>query len=157
MQAQNMSEEARRGFLDAFRLGTRTTLVGFSVLGGIYSEGIDLVGDRLIGSIIVGVGLVKPTDESEVLRAYYDTKYEQGTEYAYVYPGFNRVLQAAGRVIRTETDRGVVVFLDERYAEPNYKALLPWQFRTAKFVGDNRSLESVLDRFWQKHNEKAGQ
>ena len=157
MQAQNMSEEARRGFLDAFRLGTRTTLVGFSVLGGIYSEGIDLVGDRLIGSIIVGVGLVKPTDESEVLRAYYDTKYEQGTEYAYVYPGFNRVLQAAGRVIRTETDRGVVVFLDERYAEPNYKALLPWQFRTAKFVGDNRSLESVLDRFWQKHNKKAGQ
>lgn len=157
MQAQNMSEEARRGFLDAFRAGTRTTLVGFSVLGGIYSEGIDLVGDRLIGSIIVGVGLTKPTDESEVLRAYYDTKYEQGTEYAYVYPGFNRVLQAAGRVIRTETDRGVVVFLDERYAEPNYKALLPWQFRTAKFVGDSRSLELVLDHFWQKHSEKAGQ
>ena len=73
-----------------------------------------------------------------------------GTEYAYVYPGFNRVLQAAGRVIRTETDRGVVVFLDERYAEPNYKELLPQQFRTAKFVGDTRSLESVIDRFWQK-------
>lgn len=150
MQAQNMSEEARRGFLDAFRIGNRTTLVGFCVLGGIYSEGIDLVGDRLIGSVIVGVGLTKPTDESEVVRAYYDSKYEMGTEYAYVYPGFNRVLQAAGRVIRTETDRGVVVFLDERYAEPNYKELLPQQFRTAKFVGDTRSLESVIDRFWQK-------
>lgn len=150
MQAQNMSEEARRGFLDAFRIGNRTTLVGFCVLGGIYSEGIDLVGDRLIGSVIVGVGLTKPTDESEVVRAYYDTKYEMGTEYAYTYPGFNRVLQAAGRVIRTETDRGVVVFLDERYAEPNYKELLPHQFRTAKFVGDTRSLESVIDRFWEK-------
>lgn len=157
MQAQNMSEEARRGFLDAFRIGNRNTLVGFSVLGGIYSEGIDLVGDRLIGSVIVGVGLTKPTDESEVVRAYYDTKYEQGTEYAYVYPGFNRVLQAAGRVIRTETDRGVVVFIDERYAEPNYKALLPHQFRAAKFVGDTRSLENVLDRFWEKNIKKAGQ
>lgn len=150
MQAQNMSEEARRGFLDAFRIGSRSTLVGFCVLGGIYSEGIDLVGDRLIGSVIVGVGLTKPTDESEVVRAYYDSKYEMGTEYAYTYPGFNRVLQAAGRVIRTETDRGVVVFLDERYADPNYKTLLPHQFRTAKFVGDTRSLESVIDRFWEK-------
>lgn len=150
MQAQNMSEEARRSFLDSFRAGTRTTLVGFSVLGGIYSEGIDLVGDRLIGSVIVGVGLTKPTDESEVLRAYYENKYEQGTEYAYTYPAFNRVLQAAGRVIRTETDRGVVVFIDERYAEPNYKELLPAQFRTAKFVGDTRSLEMVIERFWSK-------
>lgn len=150
MQAKNMSEEARRAFLDAFRIGNRTTLVGFSVLGGIYSEGIDLVGDRLIGSVIVGVGLVRPTDESEVLRAYYDNKYELGKEYAYVYPGFNRVLQAAGRVIRTETDRGVVIFIDERYAEQGYKELLPYQFRAAKFVGDTRSLESVLDRFWEK-------
>ena len=150
MQAKNMSEDARRAFLDAFRAGTRQTLVGFSVLGGIYSEGIDLVGDRLIGSVIVGVGLTKPTNESEVFRVYYDNKYEAGKEYAYTYPGFNRVLQAAGRVIRTETDRGVVVFIDERYAEPGYKELLPHQFRTAKFVGDTRSLESVLDRFWGK-------
>lgn len=148
MQAKNMSEAARREFLDAFRAGNRSTLVGFCVLGGIYSEGIDLVGDRLIGSVIVGVGLTKPTDESEVVREYYDSKYEAGKEYAYIYPGFNRVLQSAGRVIRTETDRGVVVFIDERYAEPMYKELLPQQFRTAKFVGDARSLEVVIDRFW---------
>ncbi len=150
MQSQNMSEESRRSFLDAFRSETRSTLVGFSVLGGIYSEGIDLVGDRLIGSVIVGVGLTKPSDESEVLREYYETKYEMGTEYAYTYPAFNRVLQAAGRVIRTETDRGVVVFIDERYAEPQYKELLPYQFRGAKLVGDTRSLEKVLDSFWEK-------
>lgn len=148
MQAKNMSEESRRAFLDAFRAGNRSVLVGFCVLGGIYSEGIDLVGDRLIGSVIVGVGLTKPTDESEVVREYYDTKYEAGKEYAYIYPGFNRVLQAAGRVIRTETDRGVVVFIDERYAEPMYKELLPQHLRTAKFVGDARSLEVVIDRFW---------
>ena len=151
MQAKNMSEEARRAFLDAFRAGARATLVGFSVLGGIYSEGIDLVGDRLIGSVIVGVGLTKPTNESEVVRVYYDNKYEAGKEYAYTYPGFNRVLQAAGRVIRTETDRGVVVFIDERYAEQGYKELLPHQFRAAKFVGDTRSLESVLDHFWNQN------
>ncbi len=150
MQAQAMSEEARRAFLDAFRAGMRSTLVGFSVLGGIYSEGIDLVGDRLIGSVIVGVGLTKPTDESEVLREYYDNKYEAGKEYAYTYPAFNRVLQAAGRVIRTETDRGVVVFIDERYAEPMYRELMPHQLRKAKFVGDSRSLEMVIDRFWNK-------
>lgn len=148
VQAKDMSEHARRGFLDAFRAGARTTLVGFSVLGGIYSEGIDLVGDRLIGSVIVGVGLVQPSDENEILRAYYDDKYEAGREYAYIYPGFNRVLQAAGRVIRTETDRGVVVFIDERYAEPTYKELMPAQYRTAKFVGDTQSLAAVLDRFW---------
>ena len=150
MQAKNMSEDSRRQFLDAFRMGTRATLVGFSVLGGIYSEGIDLVGDRLIGSIIVGVGLTKPTDESEVLREYYDNKYEAGKEYAYTYPAFNRVLQAAGRVIRSETDRGVVVFIDERYAEPMYKELMPYQFRRAKFVGDTRSLEMVIERFWKE-------
>lgn len=150
LQAKNMSEESRRAFLDAFVSGNRSVLVGFSVLGGIYSEGIDLVGDRLIGSIIVGVGLTKPTDESEVIREYYDNKYEAGKEYAYVYPGFNRVLQAAGRVIRTETDRGVVVFIDERYAEQGYKELLPHQFRAAKFVGDTRSLESVIDKFWNE-------
>lgn len=147
-QAKDMSEHARRGFLDAFRAGARTTLVGFSVLGGIYAEGIDLVGDRLIGSVIVGVGLVQPSDENEILREYYDDKYEAGREYAYIYPGFNRVLQAAGRVIRTETDCGVVVFIDERYAEPTYKELMPTQYRTAKFVGDTQALGAVLDRFW---------
>ncbi len=148
MQARSMSEQSKREFLNSFRIGNRSTLVGFSVLGGIYSEGIDLVGDRLIGSVVVGVGLTKPTDESEVLREYYDNKYEAGTEYAYTYPAFNRVLQAAGRVIRTETDRGVVVFIDERYAEPMYKELFPSQYRRAKFVGDSRSLEMVIDRFW---------
>lgn len=149
VQAKEMSEHARRGFLDAFRAGARTTLVGFSVLGGIYSEGIDLVGDRLIGSVVVGVGLVQPSDENELLREYYDDKYELGREYAYIYPGFNRVLQAAGRVIRTETDRGVIVFIDERYADPTYKELMPTQYRRAKFVGDAPSLASVLDRFWE--------
>lgn len=149
VQSKEMSERARRGFLDAFRAGARTTLVGFSVLGGIYSEGIDLVGDRLIGSVVVGVGLVQPSDENELLREYYDDKYELGREYAYIYPGFNRVLQAAGRVIRTETDRGVVVFIDERYADSTYKELLPTQYRRAKFVGDAPSLAAVLDRFWE--------
>ena len=120
----------------------------FSTRSARAHEGIDLVGDRLIGSVIVGVGLVQPSDENEILREYYDDKYEAGREYAYIYPGFNRVLQAAGRVIRTETDRGVIVFIDERYAEPTYKELMPAQYRTAKFVGDTQSLTAVLDRVW---------
>ncbi len=150
VQAKGMSESARRNFLDAFRAGVRTTLVGFSVLGGIYSEGIDLVGDRLIGSLIVGVGLLQPSNEGELVREYYDNLYELGREYAYIYPGFNRVLQAAGRVIRTETDRGVIVFIDERYAEEPYHTLLPAQFRRAKFVGDARALSAVIGGFWEK-------
>ncbi len=150
VQAKGMSEAARRNFLDAFRAGVRTTLVGFSVLGGIYSEGIDLVGDRLIGTVIVGVGLLQPSNEGELVREYYDNLYELGREYAYIYPGFNRVLQAAGRVIRTETDRGVIVFIDERYAEEPYHTLLPAQFRRAKFVGDARALSAVIGDFWEK-------
>lgn len=149
VQAKGMSETARRGFLDTFRAGARTTLVGFSVLGGIYSEGIDLAGDRLIGTVIVGVGLLQPSNEGELVREYYDNKYELGREYAYIYPGFNRVLQAAGRVIRTETDRGVIVLIDERYAEEPYHSLLPAQFRRAKFVGDVRALAAVVGDFWE--------
>ncbi len=150
VQSKSMSEEARRAFIDSFTVGNRSVLVGFSVLGGIYSEGIDLVGDRLIGSVIVGVGLTRPNEESELLREYCENKYEAGTKYAYVYPGFNRVLQAAGRVIRSEDDKGVVVFIDERYAAPEYKELLPDRFRTAKFVGDCNSLERVIEDFWQE-------
>ena len=149
-QKKDMTAKERADFLLEFEKESPSYLIGFCVMGGIYSEGIDLVGDRLIGSVIVGVGLTKPTNESEVIREYYENKYEAGKEYAYTYPGFNRVLQAAGRVIRTETDCGVVVFIDERYAEPMYKELLPYQFRGAKFVGDTRSLESVLDAFWSR-------
>lgn len=153
VQSRDMRSSERRAFLDAFSAENTETLVGFCVLGGIYAEGIDLVGERLVGSVIVGVGMIMPTNESEILAAYCEEKYEAGKEYAYIYPGFNKVLQAAGRVIRTERDRGVIVFIDERYAEEPYRSLLPRQYRHAKLCGEPRALSAVLHRFWASENK----
>ena len=124
--------------------------VGFCVLGGSFSEGVDLPGSRLIGSIIVGVGIPGLSNERNILRDYYDNKCDSGYHYAYTYPGMNRVLQAAGRVIRREEDRGVVVLIDSRYSEEPYLHLYPdhWQGITA--AGDAASLAHRVAQFWQK-------
>ncbi|MBQ9429039.1 MAG: ATP-dependent DNA helicase [Clostridia bacterium] len=153
VQSREMKSGERRAFLDAFSAENAETLVGFSVLGGIYAEGIDLVGERLIGSVIVGVGMILPTNESELLAAYCEEKYEAGKEYAYIYPGFNKVLQAAGRVIRTERDRGVIVLIDERYVAEPYRSLLPRQYRHAKLCGSARALSAVLKAFWARGDD----
>lgn len=150
VQSRDMNGRERRAFLDAFSAENTETLIGFCVLGGIYAEGIDLVGERLIGTVIVGVGMIQPSNESEILAAYCEEKYEAGKEYAYIYPGFNKVLQAAGRVIRTERDRGVIVLIDERYAEEPYRSLLPKQYRHAKLCGNARALAAVLSAFWER-------
>ena len=103
--------------------------LGFAVMGGVFGEGIDLVGDRLIGAIIVGVGLPQLCVERDLIRDYFQEKTGAGFDYAYTFPGMNRVLQATGRVIRSETDRGVVLLIDARFAEPRYRRLFPawWQ------------------------------
>src|SRR5439155_7174436 len=107
-------------------------LVGFAVMGGIFGEGIDLIGDRLVGAVIVGVGLPQLCVERDLIRGYFQEKNGCGFEYAYVYPGLNRVIQAAGRVIRSETDRGVVLLMDRRFGQPRYQKLLPkWWLVTA--------------------------
>lgn len=118
-------------------------------MGGIFSEGIDLVGNRLIGAAIVGTGLPQVGCEREILKAYYDQKGHQGFDYAYRYPGMNKVLQAAGRVIRTKEDRGVVLLLDERFLQSAYRSLFPpeWsgcQVCTVKQAGER------IRRFWQE-------
>ncbi len=150
VQEKNMDEASRSAFLDAFAANPSHALVGFCVMGGIYSEGIDLVGKRLIGAVVVGVGLPNLSDEREAIRCYYDEKNEHGREYAYTYPGMNRVLQAAGRVIRTEEDRGVVLLIDDRFATQEYIPLMPPHWRGLHYVGDLPSLSRLLHRFWHE-------
>lgn len=148
VQEKNSGEKKRREFISSFE-GDGERRVFFCVLGGIYSEGVDLVGDKLIGAIIVGVGIGQMSNERNVLAEYYEKKYEAGYDYAYTYPGINRVLQAAGRVIRSETDRGIIVLLDDRYADGKYMELFPPSWKSnIRFVGDAPSLREAAKRFW---------
>lgn len=138
LQSSNMTEQEREEFLEAFQENSAKTLIGFCVMGGIFSEGIDLTGERLIGAAIVGTGLPQVGCEREILKNYYDEKVQNGFAYAYRYPGMNKVLQAAGRVIRTKEDRGVVLLLDERFLQREYLELFPqeWQSYERCTVGN---------------------
>lgn len=125
LQRGGMSEEEREAFLAVFDASNEGTLVGFAVMGGIFSEGIDLVGDRLTGVAVVGVGLPQIGLERDIIRDYFNGQEKNGFDYAYVYPGMNKVLQAGGRLIRSENDRGVLLLVDDRYLQPHYARLLP--------------------------------
>lgn len=129
IQQTKMTEEEREHFLAEFQAGAEKTLVGFAVMGGIFSEGIDLVGDRLTGVAVVGVGLPQLGPERNLIKAYMDSTGKNGYEYAYVFPGMNKVQQAGGRLIRSETDRGVLMLIDDRYLQPLYQRLLPEEWR----------------------------
>lgn len=153
LQGRTMSHADRAAFLSAFEDPDHPVLA-FCVLGGIWGEGVDLAGDRLIGAIIIGVGLGNPDPVREEMAKYFRDKSERGMEYAYLYPGMNRVLQAAGRVIRDERDVGTVVLIDDRFATPTYRALLPPHWRSLTYVGNNRSLAELLRRFWRRHSEE---
>lgn len=125
VQTPMMPESDRQSFLDRFDAESPGTRVGFAVMGGIFGEGIDLAGKRLSGAVIVGLGLPGICPERERIRRYFDTHGEGGFEFAYLYPGINRVLQAAGRVIRTRSDRGLVLLIDPRFSTRRIRALLP--------------------------------
>ena len=143
-----MSEAERDLFLAKFTCEKVSRRVGFAVMGGIFGEGIDLEGDRLTGAAIVGVGLPGISVENELIRQYFDRIDGSGFDHAYLYPGINRVLQAAGRVIRSETDRGVVMLIDDRYATARYRNLLPdhWQ---PVHVRSDANMEKQLQQFWK--------
>ena len=145
IQEGNMSEEDRVEFLNRF--GDDTGVTGFCVMGGVFSEGIDLKGEKLIGAIIVGTGLPSISVNEQVLKEYYDGRYGKGFEYAYIYPGMNKVMQAAGRVIRTENDRGIIVLLDERFLQSSYRSLFPREWNNYKTVDMTNVREEILD-FW---------
>ncbi|WP_419875699.1 helicase C-terminal domain-containing protein [Candidatus Pristimantibacillus sp. PTI5] len=129
LQRPDMTEEERDRFLDTFQAGNGNSLIGFAVMGGVFSEGVDLAGDRLIGVIVVGVGLPQLGVERNMLKDYFNEQGKSGYDYAYVFPGMNKVLQAGGRLIRSETDRGTLVLIDDRYLQPQYQRLLPEEWK----------------------------
>ena len=125
------------------------TLLGFCVLGGIFSEGIDLKKDQLIGAIIVGTGLPMVCNEREILKKYFDRQGDNGFDYAYRYPGMNKVLQAAGRVIRTAEDIGIVALLDERFLTTPYQRMFPREWREYEDVS-LKEIGHYVERFWDE-------
>ncbi|MBO4808919.1 MAG: PD-(D/E)XK nuclease family protein, partial [Lachnospiraceae bacterium] len=155
IQENVMKEEDRENFLSMFSDENAVnessgTLIGFCVLGGIFSEGIDLKGDSLIGSIIVGPGIPQICKERGILKDFFSTHGENGFDYAYRYPGMNKVLQAAGRVIRTAEDIGIVVLLDNRFKNYDYVKLFPREWENVKRMNLDAS-EEVIGDFWKSH------
>ena len=150
IQQSGMRETEREAFLSRYQepAGTRS-LLGFCVLGGIFSEGIDLKGESLIGAAIVGTGLPQICHEREILRQYYEGRQMDGFAYAYRYPGMNKVLQAAGRVIRTKEDKGVILLLDDRFWDRDYQEIFPreWQDRTGCRLD---TVEDAVETFWKR-------
>ncbi len=149
VQRPGMTESERDDFLGAFAVEHGDTLVGFAVLGGIFGEGIDLVGERLIGVVIVGVGLPQLCIERDLIRDYFQPQNAAGFEYAYTFPGMNRVLQASGRVIRSETDHGVVLLIDARFNETRYRRLFPTWWKFVR-VRNSSGLEQAVGEFWSR-------
>lgn len=149
-QESGMEEEEREAFLKKFEKERNHSLVGFCVMGGIFSEGIDLTEDRLIGALIIGTGLPQVCREREIVKEYFDKKGMDGFAYAYQYPGMNKVLQAAGRVIRTEADRGMILLMDDRFATISYQRLFPREWEQHAYCQVD-SLAGQLQEFWLKY------
>jgi DNA excision repair protein ERCC-2 len=146
IQTPAMKEDERDEYLNMFSRENLETLVGFAVMGGIFGEGIDLIGDRLCGVVIVGVGLPGISPEREIIRKYFTEYNQAGFEYAYMYPGINRVFQAAGRLIRSESDRGVILLIDKRFSTVQYKPLFPREWHPIR-VRDNEQLGDIVKGF----------
>ena len=149
VQRPGMTEPEREQFLAALAVAAGRTQVGFAVMGGIFGEGIDLVGERLIGAVIVGVGLPQLEAGRDLIADYFSARQAFGFDYAYTFPGMNRVLQAIGRVIRSETDRGVVLLIDRRFGEARYRRLFPAHWRPV-IVRHPTTLEDSVREFWAR-------
>ena len=121
-------------------------------MGGVFSEGIDFIGDSLNGVIIVGVGLPLFCDENNIVKDYFDTEYQKGFEYAYIYPGFTKVIQAVGRVIRSNTDRGIAILMDERFTYSTYQALMPPHWTNKKVINNGYLMKKEIVDFYNKKN-----
>lgn len=150
VQGRGMAEAERDAFLARFAASNQEMLVGLAVMGGVFGEGIDLVGERLVGAVVVGAGVPQLGLERDLLKEYFDNQSGNGFAYAYQYPGFNRVLQATGRVIRTETDRGVIVLIDDRFTHARYRALFPSHWRDYQVVKNASEMKEKLERFWSQ-------
>ena len=148
VQESDMDEPSKQQFLSAFEV--KDDILAFCILGGIFGEGIDLTGDRLTGAGIVSVGLPQVNTYSNLLRDYYDSVGLDGFKYAYQYPGMNKVMQAVGRIIRTETDRGAALLMDRRFSSGNYMKNMPVHWNHLISIGDPGDLDDILADFWKK-------
>ena len=146
-QTNHMTEEDRETFLHSFEEERDCSMAALCVMGGIFSEGIDLKEERLIGAVIIGTGLPQVNTEQEILKEYFDEHGEHGFDYAYQYPGMNKVMQAAGRVIRTVHDRGIIALLDDRFLRPEYVALFPREWGTYTVV-NRYNVDQAVRAFW---------
>jgi Rad3-related DNA helicase len=150
IQKNDMREADREWFLNVFNdTGIKGSLVGFCVAGGMFSEGIDLRDESLVGAIIVGTGLPMICRHRDLLKDYFNGRGEDGFDYAYVYPGMNKVLQAAGRVIRTSSDAGVIELLDDRFLKKEQQYLFPREWDDVE-ITDKSTLSKKLTDFWKK-------
>jgi DNA excision repair protein ERCC-2 len=152
IQETDMPDERREDYLLSFSDKPGETMLAFAVLGGAFSEGIDLKGERLIGAAVIGVGLPLICAERNVLSDYFSRNgaSRDGFDFAYRYPGMNKVLQAAGRVIRGASDRGVVYLVDDRFGENAYRELFPADWVGYGRVNNERQLKESLERFWER-------
>ena len=150
IQDKDMNINQREEFLANFNDNPTSTTIGFAVLGGVFSEGIDLIHDRLIGAIIVGVGLPQVSFERDLIKNHYDNLGISGFDYAYTNPGKNKVMQAAGRVIRSELDKGVVLLIDQRFTYMKYKDMFKTEWSHYKIVRSSNDIISILNDFWNK-------
>lgn len=148
IQPPRMTEQQKNAFLDRFRKkGDSRSLAGLTVIGSLFNEGIDLIGEELTGVIVIGTGLPGLSPERDILRQYYEEKSNRGYEYAFMWPGFNRVTQAAGRLIRSEDDFGIVLLIDDRYGRPDYRRLLPEEWHTLH-TSDREEALGAIREFW---------
>ncbi len=149
VQDNSLNDLKKQEIIDKFK-NTTNTKVGFFVMGGVFSEGIDFIGDALSGVIIVGVGLPMVCDENNILKDYFEEIYHEGFDYAYTYPGFTKVIQSVGRVIRSESDRGVAILMDDRFTYNKYLSLMPPHWTNKKVITNSYLLKKELKDFNSK-------
>lgn len=154
VQTKDMSEESKESFLNKFNEARDSTHVGFCVLGSHFSEGVDLTNDKLIGVIVVGVGMPQIGVERDLIKKYFDgSECHNGFDYAYTYPGMIKVLQAAGRCIRTDYDKGIIMLIDSRYSQSRYQRLFPKEWYPNKIARTSSDVRCICKKFWENMKE----
>lgn len=152
-QTKDMSLTQRSDTIEMFKTASEKTQVGMFVMGGVFGESIDLIGDMLSGVVIVGVGLPQLSNFNNILRSHFDEEFKSGFDFAYTYPGLNKVIQAVGRVIRSETDRGIAILIDDRFNSSKYYSLYPKEWSHLKIINRLDLLKKQLSTFWRKQDD----
>jgi DNA excision repair protein ERCC-2 len=152
-QKRDMSLRERQGTIDLFKQTSNKTQLGLFVMGGVFGESIDLIGDQLSGVVIVGVGLPMIAPFNNILKSHFDEAFSSGFDFAYTYPGLNKVIQAVGRVIRSETDRGIAILIDDRFTSRKYQQLFPKEWSHMETINNNQTLAKKIEQFWRKSQE----